>query len=62
MTPIKYRNEIRVEKAAEILRASDITLEDVAKRCGFNSVTYFRETFREYTGLTPTEYRNIVSA
>jgi len=62
MTPIKYRNEIRVEKAAEILRASDITLEDVAERCGFNSVTYFRETFREYTGLTPTEYRNIVSA
>lgn len=60
MTPVKYRNEIRIEKAAEVLRAGDIPLEDVAESCGFNSVAYFRETFRDYTGLTPAEYRNMV--
>ncbi len=59
ITPIKYRNQLRVERAAHDLRSSSLPIESIAERHGFNSPTYFRETFKEYTGLTPTEYRRI---
>ena len=58
-TPIKYRNQIRVERAAHDLRATALPIEEISSKHGFNSPTYFRETFKEYSGLTPTEYRRI---
>ena len=58
-TPIKYRNQLRVERAAHDLRSSNLPIERVSSKHGFNSTAYFRETFKEYTGLTPTEYKRI---
>ena len=60
-TPIKYRNQLRVERAAHDLRSTSLPIEAISARHGFNSPTYFRETFKEYSGLTPTEYRRISS-
>ena len=59
ITPIKYRNQIRVERAAHDLRSSSLPIETIAEKHGFNSPTYFRETFKDHTGLTPKEYRRI---
>lgn len=59
ITPIKYRNQIRIERAAHDLRSTAMSIDDIAFSHGFNSATYFRETFKDYTGLTPTEYRRI---
>ena len=61
-TPIKYRNALRVEKAAHDLRAAALSIEAIAEKYGFNSPTYFRETFKEYTGMTPTEYRRVAAS
>ena len=60
-TPIKYRNQIRVERAAHDLRSSSLSVEEISTKHGFNSPTYFRETFKEYSGLTPKEYRRITA-
>ena len=62
ITPIKYRNQIRVERAAHDLRSSSLPIEEISSKHGFNSPTYFRETFKDYSGLTPTEYRRISGA
>ena len=59
LTPIKYRNQIRVERAAHDLRSTALPIEAISSRHGFNSPTYFREIFKEYSGLTPKEYRKI---
>jgi AraC-like DNA-binding protein len=59
ITPIKYRNQIRVERAAHDLRSTSLSIEAISAQHGFNSPTYFRETFKDFTGLTPTEYRKI---
>jgi len=61
ITPIKYRNQIRVERAAHDLRSSSLTIEAIAEKHGWGSPTYFRETFKEYTELTPKEYRRTES-
>ncbi len=59
-TPIKLRNEFRVEQAAQALRVTERSVDDIAAACGFHSPTYFRETFKAFTGLTPSEYRALV--
>ena len=57
ITPVKFRNEIRVERAAQSLRAGDTSIDDIASANGFHSTVYFRETFKGITGMTPSEYR-----
>lgn len=56
-TPIKFRNEIRVERAAQALRSGEASMDDIAVAHGFNSTVYFREIFKSFTGMTPSEYR-----
>ncbi|MDB2128868.1 AraC family transcriptional regulator [Enterocloster clostridioformis] len=39
------------------LSTSDLTLTEVAYRCGFSDVCYFIKTFKRYKGITPRRYR-----
>jgi len=43
----------RVRAAEKLLLNDAISLKEVATRCGFNEVGYFRQIFRKHTGLTP---------
>lgn len=52
-----YLNEIRIKKAKELLKNSNITVGQIYDRVGFNDQQYFCKTFKKYTGLTVTEYR-----
>ena len=59
MSPIQYRNELRIEKAAGALRMTLDGIDKIAEDCGFNSSALFRRTFRKVTGMSPSEYRSI---
>ena len=61
VSPIRYRNDLRIDKALELLRDTDDTIDDIAGRCGFNTPMYFREMFRNVTGMTPAGYRKAAS-
>ncbi len=58
-TPVAYRNERRIQKATELL-TSEKSVEKISDLTGFHSAAYFRETFKQHTGLTPSEYRRIL--
>jgi AraC-like DNA-binding protein len=51
----KYRIEHCLEKFASGEHKSK-TLEALAEECGFQSRTTFIRAFKQYTGLTPSEY------
>jgi len=55
-TPIDYLNYYRIERACSELSTSDLTLAEVAYRCGFSDVSYFIKTFKRYKGITPHRY------
>lgn len=59
-TPVSYRNEIRIEKAALLLHGSEMSVEDVGMAVGFNSTVYFRKVFKKETGLNPGQYRDMI--
>ena len=56
MTYIKYLNVVRIEKAKQMLLAGE-KVKDVGERCGFGSPRYFTEKFKQYTGVTPDQFR-----
>lgn len=53
-----YINHLRLEKAADLLRHTELPITEIAIQTGFNSSSYFNKKFREGYGKTPTEYRN----
>ncbi|MBB3109810.1 AraC-like DNA-binding protein [Paenibacillus phyllosphaerae] len=57
-TPGDYLTRIRIVKGAEYLRNSTITIDEVARRCGFAGGSYFSKVFRQWVGCTPGDYRS----
>lgn len=54
MTFTQYINRVRVEKAVEILRSEpDVSMTNVAVRCGFDTIRNFNRVFKSITGYTP---------
>lgn len=56
-----FVNEYRIEKAMSILKnplKSDLTVLEILYEVGFNSKSSFNTSFKKYTNLTPTAYRN----
>lgn len=47
----------RVRSAEKLLLTDSFSLTEVASRCGFNDVGYFRQIFRKHTGLTPAVWK-----
>ena len=53
----QYIRELRLEKAAKILKTTDFTVAEVAFQVGFNSASYFNNAFSKYYGIAPGEYK-----
>ncbi|MGG1519606.1 AraC family transcriptional regulator [Paenibacillus oryzisoli] len=52
-----YLNALRVNKAQELLKTTDMPITDIYLQCGFNNASHFIEVFKKHTGLTPSAYR-----
>lgn len=55
--PIDYLNYYRIERAAELIYATNESLTTIAMQCGFNDLGYFSRSFKKYKGMSPREYR-----
>ena len=59
---LEYINSLRAEHAAKMLMEHvDYSMEDIASKSGFKSITAFNSAFKFAFGITPTEYLNGVS-
>lgn len=56
-SPANYIKTQRLEKAAELLLASDNRITDIAFDCGFNDLANFTKSFHDKYKVTPTNYR-----
>jgi AraC-like DNA-binding protein len=48
---------VRLKKAAELLTTSSLPVSEIVSKVGFNSFAYFTKSFREYFGVTPSQYK-----
>lgn len=56
-TYVKYLTELRIEKAKELLKKTDMSINDVCINSGFNDYFYFIKKFKKYTNMAPSYYR-----
>ncbi len=52
-----YVNGLRVQTALELLVKTSKTVSEIALECGFGSFCSFNRVFKQFRGMTPTEYR-----
>jgi YesN/AraC family two-component response regulator len=52
-----YLNDIRIEKAKELLKETKLTVKEVGFRVGFNNIQTFMRTFKKHEGITPGQFR-----
>ena len=57
MTPLRFINKTRIDKACEKLIRSNDTLSSIALECGFFDHSYFSKIFKKHMNMTPAEYR-----
>ena len=59
LTPNDYLNQYRLEQSMNLLRMTTMSATEIALACGFNSSSYFAETFKRYKGCSPSEFRKL---
>ncbi|NLK95286.1 MAG: helix-turn-helix transcriptional regulator [Clostridiales bacterium] len=57
LTPIEYLIELRIEKSKKLLRREELSITEIAIRCGFNSSAHFSSSFSRLLNTTPSNYR-----
>lgn len=55
-----YINEVRLAKAKELLMNTDLKINEIARKVGLESPSYFTLVLKRYTGSTPQDYRDML--
>lgn len=59
-SPHRWLMKRRIERAAEMLRETNLSVTEVASICGFASSAHFATSFRSYLGASPSRWRRDV--
>jgi len=57
VTIVTYINRLRIEKAQQLLMASELNINEIAYQTGFESPKYFYRVFKSVTGESPANIR-----
>jgi AraC-like DNA-binding protein len=57
VSPYQYHLQLRISRAREMLRGSDLPIKQIAAMLGFPSVYQFSRMFKKKTGVAPQRYR-----
>jgi len=56
-SPIDYLIQVRMERAKELLRGSDLSLKKIAEKVGYSDSYYFSRMFKKIEGVSPTGFK-----
>ncbi|MBC5645040.1 response regulator [Parabacteroides sp. BX2] len=59
LSPMELIRNKRLEMAAKLLKESEMNVSEIASHLGFNSHSYFSNSFKTFYGCTPTEFVQI---
>ena len=53
----EYINDFRISMCQELLYSTSLSIEEIARKVGFNSLSYFSKVFKKKYGISPSHYR-----
>ena len=60
LSPHDYLSRLRIDRARDLLKHSDLSISEITWQCGFNNPSHFGSCFREAMQHTPKGYREAV--
>lgn len=57
LSPVRFIQKRRIERACVLLRSSEMTIEQIAEACGFSDLPFFYRVFKAWTNAAPGSYR-----
>ncbi len=54
----EYLKQTRMREAEQLLRTTELTVSQIAEKCGFTSSNYFGDAFHRWKGCAPSVFRN----
>ena len=57
LSPVEYIKNVRLAKAAELLRQPSMSVSQVALEVGFEDPGYFSRQFKQTLGISPSQYQ-----
>ncbi len=61
-SPLQWLLGARIQRARELIETADLSVDQVAQRCGMGTAANLRLHFRRFVGTTPTAYRKAFTA
>ena len=59
ISPALYQQDLRLQRAKELLATTTLSIKEIAYRLRFDSPDYFSSKFKIKTGKKPSEFRNM---
>ncbi|MFZ5653960.1 MAG: GlxA family transcriptional regulator [Pseudomonadota bacterium] len=61
-SPLEYLQELRLDTARQLLQSTNLSIAEIAQRCGYQDTAWFAQLFRRCYDVTPRAYRHTVRA
>jgi len=59
LAPIEFIRELRIKRAAQLLRAGEYNISQITYMVGMSDSRYFSKCFKKVYGVTPSEYKKM---
>ena len=56
ISPLKYIIQMKINYACDLLKSEEYSISQIAESCGYGNVYFFSRQFKEYVGISPTEF------
>ncbi|MDF2837907.1 MAG: hypothetical protein K0Q63_3547 [Paenibacillus sp.] len=57
MSPIAFLTDIRMKRAQQLLLGTELTIDEIARQCGYQNGFYLSRVFKSHCGATPSSFR-----
>jgi transcriptional regulator GlxA family with amidase domain len=62
ISPLNFLQEVRVNIAKDLLKTSNLSINEIVDKIGYQDIAFFNNLFKKYLATTPTAYRETVRA
>ena len=54
----RYVHETKIDHAKQLLKTTELSIKEIAEKCGIYDTNYFSRLFKKIEGCSPTEFRH----
>ena len=55
----EYHNNVRIIRAEKLLLETDMSITEIAMKCGYETSNYFGDAFRRINNCSPSQFRRM---